>query len=125
LGFGAGLATNFLSGAGASQSGRAFAGLRDTAESTALNSIETSPRFHPIGGGSPIPEVLDEIIPGEKVGTGLLRRYEGRINTEGLAIKREMDAGDKMLEAMNLGRKTQRGWREPTQKEVEEVFKPL
>lgn len=77
-------------------------------------------------GGSALSEVLDSIIPGEDIGTGLLRRYEGRLNTEGLVIKREIDTGNDYLRATGIGKMLPSGrlqvGRTP---EMEQLFKAL
>lgn len=77
-------------------------------------------------GGSALSEVLDSVIPGENVGTALLRRYEGRLNTEGLVIKRELDGGNGYLKAAGVGKSLPNGrlnvGRTP---EMEQLFKAL
>jgi hypothetical protein len=103
---------------------QAFKGLDDAAQATgAAGARGLTPQ--PIGGGSPISEVLKEVIPGEKLDTGLLRRYEGRTNTQGLVIARDLDKGNELLEAVGIGKPAARGRVVTRTPEVEELFKAL
>lgn len=72
----------------------------------------------------PIKGILDELLPTEqgsprKVGSGLLRRYEGRLNAQGLEVKRDLDTGNQLLESVGIPKKT------PRSPQMEGLFKAL
>jgi len=52
----------------------------------------------------PIETVFEKIIPGEKPDIGVLRLYEGGLNTQGMEIKRDLDLGNRALKALKIGK---------------------
>ncbi len=49
--------------------------------------------------------LLDELIPGEPVDNELLRRLEGTLKAAGLEIEHELDAGNRMLRGLGVGKR--------------------
>lgn len=119
---------NFLGGAGAARGaatrgGRAAAtGMLDDIGETAAR---TTLRSQPIGGGSPVSEVLKNVIPGQKIDDAIVQLYEGRVHTQGLAIKRDLDRGNNLLGALGIGKPAPRGRIVQRSPEMEELFKAL
>lgn len=84
--------------------------------------------FRPkIVGAAEPPEsvVSDLIIPGESPSIGLLRRYEGAVNTQGLEIRRDLDLGNRSLGAKGIGRATGQSRSVERTPEMEQLFKAL
>lgn len=82
----------------------------------------------PPTGGPPDPaSVLDELLPSErkKPGIGLLRRYEGAVNAQGLAISRELDEGNRMLAQAKVGNRLGKSRNVGRTPEVEQLYRAL
>jgi hypothetical protein len=75
--------------------------------------------------GRPTGGIFDEILPTEKIETGLMRSYEGRTGTLGLQLQRDIDAGNKLLLDSNIGRRNGRLVNVQRTPEMEELFKAL
>ena len=54
--------------------------------------------------GRPTGGIYDDILPTEKVSTGLMRQYEGKTGTAGLQLQRDLDNGNRSLKDANIGR---------------------
>ena len=88
----------------------------------------TPPPTGPGGaGGKPPPQAIiaNAIVPGEKPSIGLLRRYEGAVNTQGLEIRRDLDRGNRSLKAKGVGRPTGTSRIVERSPEMEDLFKAL
>lgn len=86
----------------------------------------------PVEPEVPIRSVLEELTPREiagqgrdSVGMGLLRRYEGRVNTQGLEIRQGLDQGNQLLRSLNLGERGARSQRMTRTPETEALFRSL
>lgn len=89
------------------------------------------PRVPTATGATPTPPrklpTLDEIVhPNERPTTGLIRRYEGAVDTAGLELRQEVDAGNKLLRDAKIPGKWN-GSRFEVQRtpEVEQLYKAL
>ena len=101
--------------------------------STQLNSVlfpfplrgKTKP-VPPAGGAPPVADVFNKILPnGEKPATGVLRLYEGAVNTQGLEIKRDLDLGNRALAKLGIGKPTGVSRAVDRFAEGEDLFKAL
>ena len=54
--------------------------------------------------GRPTGGIYDDILPTEQVKTGLMRGYEGKTGTAGLALQRDLDNGNRALRQADIGR---------------------
>lgn len=69
--------------------------------------------------------MIDLLIPGEKPSIGVLRRYEGAVNTQALAIRRDFDAGNRALGKMRIGRATGTSRNVDRSPDVEQLYAAL
>jgi hypothetical protein len=74
---------------------------------------------------TPEANVFDLIHPGEKPEIGVLRRYEGELNTHGLEVRRDMDRGNRFLGSLGVGRPTGSSRVVERYGEMEDLFKAL
>ena len=86
-----------------------------------------SPPAPPSGSTTPEPvqRLVDLLVPGEKPGLGILRLYEGAINTQGLAIRRDLNAGNRSLARLKIGRPTAQSRLVQKSPEIEQLFLAL
>lgn len=75
--------------------------------------------------GRPTGGIFDEILPTEKIETGLMRTYEGRTGNLGLQLQRDLDNGNKSLLDSKIGRRNGRLVQVQRTPEMEELFKAL
>jgi hypothetical protein len=75
--------------------------------------------------GRPTGGIYDDILPTEKVETGIIRTYEGRTGTAGLELQRDLDNGNRLLQDLRIGRRNGRLVNVERSPEVEELFKAL
>lgn len=95
-----------------------------------VQTLFDRPPNRPIAGGAtapppPVRDIIDEIVPGEDIGLGALRRYEGRVNTQGLEIRRDLEAGNRMLQDLGVGHRTARSLAVNRDADMEDLFRAL
>lgn len=75
--------------------------------------------------GRPTGGIYDDILPTEKVETGIIRTYEGRTGTAGLELQRDLDNGNRLLQDLGIGRRNGRLVNVERTPEVEQLFRAL
>lgn len=75
--------------------------------------------------GRPTGGIFDDILPTEKIETGIVRMYEGRTGTAGLELQRDLDNGNRLLQDLRIGRRNGRLVNVERTPEIEDLFKAL